>query len=505
YVHGLRGGYHDAGDYDRRVYHLDVARQMLDLFAMLSNKMTDAQWHIPEAGNHIPDVLDEVSGGLNIWLQLQDPADGGVRGGTERLEEGGMDEPVADPRLDYYVFGKYLRNNNGVVQASAWFAAAAAQWARSILPYDAARAQQALDAAQRAYAYAVAHAATGADQADAAAELFYTTGAAAYQQDFLATGVRASFSYAQCTLPATDAAAKSACRAYWLARANDAVTWVNANNSYRCARNPYTQIRFGGGTGGHGYTWDLCKGFALSGNAIYLNAVQHDCNYVLGCNPLGRSWITGVGSAPPEFFLHRELIINGRTNIPPGYHIYGPFAKSNTGDDYGTHYETFWTNLYPATLAYPKLRAYVASEWMAGMNEFTITETLSPSFCIFAFAHLAPLPAPTPPPDPLPPGILVITPPAGATVTSALETVSVRVDDQQAVVAVQINAQTTAGGPLYARTIALDEGTNWLQVVARDASGNGATTRWWVVSSLPEPAGGLLALLCAALLRRTRK
>ncbi|NLF40540.1 hypothetical protein GX586_13935 [bacterium] len=498
----VRGGYHDAGDYDRRVYHISVARSMLDLYAMLRNKLTDGQLHVPEEGNGVPDVLDEVWWGLRVWLELQDPADGGIRGGTERLAEGGMDEKVDNLKLDYYVFGKYLVNGNGVVQASAWFAAAAAQLAREILPFDPARAQAALDAAKRAYAYALAHGAAGDDKSDAAAELFCTTGGGVYHQDFLGTGVRKSFSYATSPLPGLDASARTYCRSYWLSRAGDAMTWVNGGGSYRCARNPYSPIRFGGGTGGHGNTFDLCRGFSLTGNSNYLVSVHHDSNFVLGCNPLGRSWITGLGALTPEFFLHRQLIIDGRTNIPPGYHIYGPFAKSSNSASYGTHYEAFWTNLYPATLSYPRMRAYVASEWMAGMNEFTITETMAPSYCVFSFSHLVEQPDPPAPPDSRPPGILVIDPAPGAMVTSATPVVTLRVEDNRAVDAVWIEGQLTAGTTFYTRTAVIGEGPTVLTAIARDAAGNVSTAAWTVTGTIPEPWP--LGMAAAALLSAAR-
>lgn len=527
----VRGGYHDAGDYDRRLYHLEIARRMLDTYAMLSNRFTDGQLFLPDAGNGVPDILDEVAWGLRVWFELQDPHDGGIRGGTERLAEGGMTEPVDDPHLDYYVFGKDLVNSKGQkVPGSAWFAAAAAQFARAILPFDDAAAQRALESARRAYTFAQANgadisnapaqralggtrwahtfaranAATDAAMADAAAELYCTTGESAYHQDFLDSGVRQSFSYATCTLSDVDPTAKSACRSACITQAGDAASFVNAYNSYRCARHPYNPIRYGGGSGGHKYALDLCKGYALTRNSVYMQALQHDANFVLGCNPLGRSWITGIGDLTPELILHRQLLIEGRTNIPAGYHIYGPFAKSSESAWYGTHYEAFWTNLYPATMNYPSMRAYVASEWMAGMNEFTVAETLAPSYCAFAYAHLARLSAPPAPPDTLPPGILILAPTNGATVTDACVTVRARIADAGTLEVVQIQSQLVSGDLFYTRSVALDEGTNQLRIVARDTAGNAATATWHVVCTVPEPASTLLSFLTFASCRRRR-
>ncbi len=396
------GGYHDAGDYDRRVYHIQIVRDILDLYAMLPPSFTDGQFRLPDAGNGVPDVLDEAWWGLKVWFDLQDTNDGGVYAGTERLAEGGMREPADDYRLDYYVRTKAAVNSAGAVYHAAWFAAAAAQMARLLQPFDAARAQLALDRARLAYTYAVGHGMTDADKADAAAELFCTTGELQYQQAFLATSTRTSFSMALCALANVDAAAKATCRAYWIAQADTAQSYTETYNSYRLARNPFRPIRYGGGSGGGHDMWSLCKGYTLSSNALYLIAAQHNANFILGCNPLNRSWITGVGSVAPENFLHRLFIIDrlaGRGSVPPpGYHVYGPFAQDTAANTGGTHDGAFWTNLYPATVAYPKHRAYVASEWMPGMNEFTVQETMVPSYCLFAFLNGIEQPVPLPEP-----------------------------------------------------------------------------------------------------------
>jgi endoglucanase len=488
------GGWHDAGDYDRRVYHIDPVRRILDTYMILSNRCADGDAPIPEAGNGVPDMLDEAWWGLRVWMELQDTNDGGVYGGTERTYEGGMDEPVDDPDLDYYVFAKDMVNRAGQPLASeAWFAAAAAQMARLLLPYDAARAQVAFEHAHLAYNYAERKGTAAADMSAAAAELYCVTGDDAYWQAFMDTGVRQSFSLALGVMPGIDAEVRSACRSYWLTQAGDATTAVHGYNSYRCARPPYRPIRFGGGTGGHSTAHDLCKGHALSNNDAYLTAMAHDANFVLGCNPLGRSWITGVGALTPEKFLHRLWIIDGRGEIPAGFHIYGPFAKSNDGDLYGQHYQVFWTNLYPVTMTYPRMRTYTASEWMAGMNEFTVSETMVPSYCTYAYLDCVGR-TPPPSPDTRPPGILILEPGRDTTIGRETANVRVRVDDTHGVSEVLIQGGVASGTLFYSRDVTLHEGTNNLAVVARDTSGLTSTATWQVVCTVPEPGAGIASL-----------
>ena len=64
----VRGGYHDAADYDRRPTHIPIAHNLCRVYEMNPEAFIDKQFVIPESGNGIPDVLDE--GGYlfgNAW------------------------------------------------------------------------------------------------------------------------------------------------------------------------------------------------------------------------------------------------------------------------------------------------------------------------------------------------------------------------------------------------------------------------------------------------------
>jgi hypothetical protein len=204
----------------------------------------------------------------------------------------------------------------------------------------------------------------------------------------------------------------------------------------------------------------------------------------------------------PEKFLHRQWIIDGRGALPPGYHIYGPFAKSDDTDHYGMHYQVYWTNLYPRTTNYPRMRTYVASEWMAGMNEFTVQETIVPSYC--SFAYLDSVDRTPAAPAAHAPGILVLAPARGGAVADETSEVRVRVAATRGVAAVRLNGVAASGTLFYSSTVTLHEGTNSLCAIAIDMHGLAATTQWEVVCTVPEPA--LLTvpavLLATAQLRR---
>ncbi|QNA89014.1 hypothetical protein G4G28_11965 [Massilia sp. Dwa41.01b] len=84
----IKGGHHDAGDFDRRPMHTIIPILMLSYFEAVPGHFIDRQYNIPESGNGIPDFLDEALWAVLGWenLQVSDPRDpqyGGVRAGTE--------------------------------------------------------------------------------------------------------------------------------------------------------------------------------------------------------------------------------------------------------------------------------------------------------------------------------------------------------------------------------------------------------------------------------------
>ena len=96
----LRGGHHDAGDYNPRC-HIDVAQTLLAAWEHAPQKFADGQLDIPEAGNGLPDVVDEALWSLKPWFALQD-ADGGVRAGTESAGDPNFYQTVElDPTGDF--------------------------------------------------------------------------------------------------------------------------------------------------------------------------------------------------------------------------------------------------------------------------------------------------------------------------------------------------------------------------------------------------------------------
>ena len=86
------GGYHDAGDADRRTYHMDVPVTLLTTYEAFPQHFTDDQFNIPDKfnekyqilgkGNGVPDILDEAMWGTMFWEYMQEPS-GAIHWGTE--------------------------------------------------------------------------------------------------------------------------------------------------------------------------------------------------------------------------------------------------------------------------------------------------------------------------------------------------------------------------------------------------------------------------------------
>jgi len=140
------GGWFDAGDYGKYVVNAAVsAGQMLQLAEMVPQAMQKDALDIPESGNGIPDLLDEIRYELT-WLGTMQDEDGGVFHKLTALNFAAFIMP-ADYHLDRYIIGKGTA-------ATLDFAAVMAQASRVYADPDPAFASHCLEAAERAWTWA---------------------------------------------------------------------------------------------------------------------------------------------------------------------------------------------------------------------------------------------------------------------------------------------------------------------------------------------------------------
>ncbi|KND42649.1 MULTISPECIES: glycoside hydrolase family 9 protein [Streptomyces] len=208
----VTGGWYDAGDHGKYVVNggistwevLSTYERALHARTGKAGKLGDGSLDIPESGNKVPDLLDEVRWELDFMLRMQVPKGQPLAGMAHHKIH---DEqwtglplmPAADPQK------RELHPPS--TAATLNLAATAAQAARLYRPYDRAFATKALAAARTAWAAAVEHPAMYASESDgigggtyadnnvtdefywAAAQLYLTTGEKAFQDYVLASPV----------------------------------------------------------------------------------------------------------------------------------------------------------------------------------------------------------------------------------------------------------------------------------------------------------------------------
>jgi endoglucanase len=170
------GGWHDAGDWDRRIQHMQAARDLLELAELRPAFAATTPLAVPEQGNGIPDLIDEALWAVDFYQRLQKP-DGGVPGGIEGDAYPPRGETSWTPSQDLFVYAP-----------DAWssylYAGVAARAALLVEPYAAERAAGYAESAVRAMRWAEANTPDyAAERVEvvharnlAAAELFRLTG-----------------------------------------------------------------------------------------------------------------------------------------------------------------------------------------------------------------------------------------------------------------------------------------------------------------------------------------
>ncbi len=117
----LYGGWLDAGDYNKYVTFAEVVvHQLLDAYSQNPHAFTD-DFNIPESGNGIPDILDEIMFELDWLKRMQDIEDGGVhiKNGSTTYNLGSP--PSSDRAPRYYE----IKCSSSSIAAAGMFAHAA--------------------------------------------------------------------------------------------------------------------------------------------------------------------------------------------------------------------------------------------------------------------------------------------------------------------------------------------------------------------------------------------
>ena len=422
------GGWHDAADWDRNIYHYSCVFDLLNAYELMPAKFADGQLHLPESGNGVPDMLDEAAFGLEVWKRSMDEH-GAVSGMVETWTHPKIDDPKVK-----YAFSRRTR------WSSLIFAAAAAQLAKLLEPFEETKAAEWGALAKRAYAFGadpknslgkiVIHAAKNRGRGEkytltweekdamnapylihAKLRLYLLTGDKAYldgiaelakvapppfawpytYNDFSAWWYFDVASRAAKALPAELVAAR---RAFYVKEAEALRTLIDGQ-PYRQTWPRHQDYWMGWGTTdmtNRGRA--LLIAWRLTGEAKYRDAAVLNADFMLGANPMGMSWTTGLGFVYPIDIQHANSENDGILDPVPGITLYGitggMFRDLRLGvwqaPTPGGGHETF---LRPANQQVPVWRRWACHPHMnVGQCEFTVHETMAST--IFTCAMLMP-------------------------------------------------------------------------------------------------------------------
>jgi hypothetical protein len=354
---GVVGGWYDAADWDRNQHHFSAVFDLLNVFEFKPAAFTDGQLRLPESGNGVPDLLDEVRWGLECWRRSQN-AKGGISGFIETSTH-----PRYNDTHYPYAFSQRTRWNSLI------YAAGAAQYARLVAPFDAKASALYADSAQRAWQFGVDPAnslgkteikarhkrGTGEPytlpwseeeshvlpyRVLAASQMFRLTHdrrildrigeyAAAAQPPFAWHFSHRDFSAWICADLALDpekalpAEVVSTWRAFYLKEA-DALVAQLAAMPYRQTWPRHQDFWAGWGASNvNNFNRCLAIAWRLTGDAKYRDAIANNLDFMFGANPMGMCWTTGIGFAYPIDIQHANSEEDGIMDPVPGITIYG--------------------------------------------------------------------------------------------------------------------------------------------------------------------------------------
>lgn len=394
------GGYMDAGDWDRRVQHLDATRMQLDLVELFPS---DKRWNklgIPESSNSIPDLVDEAAWGLEVYRRMQLP-EGAIRGGIESDEHPLHGEASWQESLDVMAYAPDP-------WSSFLYAATASKLSRVLKPLDRAAAAAWLGSARRAMDWAqkdmalrdgqkLPHAVKDAENL-AAIELFRTTLEPQWMELFSRTTAftkegmelavwqeynqsEAAFSLLMADPKGVDAALR--------ARVLDA---FKRTADMTADASESSGFGWGKETRWHPLGFGrltippvvLARAHRILKDERYLRALIRTAQFGLGANPNHLCFVTGIGHKSPRWPLHVDSLVTGQAP-PEGLPLYGPLDPVLIKG--GWEEKLLDPFLEPDYQGWPAAEAYFDVFWMPLTNEYTIMESMGPAQ--FAYGYLA--------------------------------------------------------------------------------------------------------------------
>ncbi|UCF38524.1 MAG: glycoside hydrolase family 9 protein, partial [Acidobacteriota bacterium] len=396
------GGYFDAGDWDRRIQHLDATRLLLELADLFPEFVGATQLEIPESGDGLPDILNEAAWGLDVFRRMQASA-GGIRGGIESAEHPRRGEASWQESLPVMAYAPG-------VWSSYVYAGVAARAAHVLESFDPPLAETYSESALRAMEWAETeyprlsqdypHAVEDSRNL-AAAELYRLTGLDRWHQIFLKT---TAFTNGNNNLAVWQQHEQRDAAFVYLRTDHPGVNqavWGNAYNALmREAQGSVSQARKIGFRWTKMDAWEpvgwgklstpaatnLLRAHFLSGKESYLTTAILACQTGSGANPVNISYTTWTGYDTPQHPLIVDQKVTAQT-VPPGITIYGPFDLERPENSGYFTMQLIRDVLHPRMEDWPTIEAYFDLYLFPAVTEFTVMQNLAPT--LYAWGYLA--------------------------------------------------------------------------------------------------------------------
>ncbi|MBX2865201.1 MAG: glycoside hydrolase family 9 protein [Leptolyngbyaceae cyanobacterium MAG.088] len=347
------GGWHDAGDYGKYVATTAATiGRILSLYEQHPSLFWDGQLTIPESGNSVPDVLDEMKFGLDWMLRMQ-RSDGAV---YRKLS--GAEWPIGlapdEDMQTRYIYGISTPETGK-------FAGAMAMASRLFETFDPSLANRYQAAADLAWQYLESQSAMRVDWYEgddsgsgkylgseidleeslktdiddrfwAAVELYISTGDQQYQQyveshlsdipytlfEWKDMSPLALVDYRLQQRQPVSSKAKAIIDQKLLIKANEILTRVDSSG-YRLANHRFI---WGSNKMAAEEGITLAYAYQITQEQRYKNAALDQLHFLLGRNPFDQTFVTGIGARPVRHVNH--LFARAKNLLIPGLVVGGP-------------------------------------------------------------------------------------------------------------------------------------------------------------------------------------
>jgi len=347
-----RGGWHDAGDYGKYVVNAGISVATLLLaYELFPEYFSSDSLNIPESGNGIPDILDEVKYEIQ-WLLTMQASDGSVYHKLTKEQFESFVMPAQDSGMRYI----YQKSST----ATGNFIAVLSRFYRLYKNYDSTLANQCLNAAKNAWNWLINqpsivppggfHNPSGTQTGEygdnndsdeklwAAAELFESTGEQSYKDyyefnynlgglinstmNWQNVRTLAHITYLFSKQPNTDQNVKTQLLNSLISYANTLASRKNTNG-FGVSINP-GEYYWGSNSQVLNNGILLILAYTKTNDNKYLSAALEQINYILGSNAHNLSFVTGIGKKYPMKPHHRPSEADGILEPIPGFVVGGP-------------------------------------------------------------------------------------------------------------------------------------------------------------------------------------